>query len=42
MRREKTQTSKIRNEKGAITPPRKSRESSGTTLRTYIQINWKI
>jgi hypothetical protein len=44
MRREKTQVSKIRNEKGEITKkkPRKFRESSGTTLRTCIQINWKI
>jgi hypothetical protein len=42
MRREKTQISKIRNEKGVITinkfpgfSLRKFRESSGTTLRTY-------
>jgi hypothetical protein len=42
MRREKTQINKIRNEKEITTPPRKSRESSGTTLKIYIQINWKI
>jgi hypothetical protein len=42
MRREKTPNNKIRNEKGVITTPRKSRESSGTPLKTYIQINWKI
>jgi hypothetical protein len=39
MRREKTQISKIRNKKGEITKiPMKSKKSSGTTLRTYIQI----
>jgi hypothetical protein len=38
--REKTQINQVRNEKGDIaTTPRKSRESSGTTLRTYVQIN---
>jgi hypothetical protein len=43
MRREKTQIKKIRNEKGRLQQtPRKSRELSGTTLKTYIQINWKI
>jgi hypothetical protein len=42
MRREKTQISKIRNEKGGITTPRKSKESSQTILRTYIPINWKL
>jgi hypothetical protein len=43
MRREKTQISKIRNAKGDITQtPRKSRESSETTLRIYIPINFKI
>jgi hypothetical protein len=39
MRREKTQISKIRNEKQR---PWKSRESSETTLRINIPINWKI
>jgi hypothetical protein len=43
MRREKTQISKIRNAKGEIKhTPRKSRETSETTLRTYIPINLKI
>jgi hypothetical protein len=43
MRREKTQISKIRNKKGEITTnTRKSRESSETTFRNYITINWKI
>jgi hypothetical protein len=45
MRREKNQISKIRNEKGETKkkkPPKKSRESSETILRTYIPINWKI
>jgi hypothetical protein len=43
MRREKTQISKIRNAKGEITTtPQKSRKSSETTLRTYIQIHLKI
>jgi hypothetical protein len=43
MRREKTQINKIRNEKGEITTnTKKFRHSSGTTLRTFIQINWKI
>jgi hypothetical protein len=40
MRKEKTQNGKIRNKKGEITTnTRKSRESSETTLRTYIPIN---
>jgi hypothetical protein len=39
MKREKTQISKIRKEKETTG---KSRESSGTTLKTYIQINWKL
>jgi hypothetical protein len=43
MRREKTQISKVRSEKGEITTNTKEiRESSETTLRTYIPINWKI
>jgi hypothetical protein len=42
MRREKTQISKIRNEKWEITTPRKYRETSETTLRTHIPINLKI
>jgi hypothetical protein len=43
MRREKTQISKIRNKKGREQQtPKKSRESSETTLRTYIPIHWKI
>jgi hypothetical protein len=43
MRKEKTQISKIKKEKGEITKtPRKSRESLETTLRTYIPINWKV
>jgi hypothetical protein len=43
MIREKTQISKIGNEKGVITTNTKEiRESSGTTLKTYIQVNWKI
>jgi hypothetical protein len=42
MRRERTQISKIRKAKGEITTkPRKSRESSETTLKIYIPINWK-
>jgi hypothetical protein len=43
MSREKTQISKIRNEKGRQqqTPP-KSRKSAEITLRTYILINLKI
>jgi hypothetical protein len=40
--REKTQISKIKSKKGETTIPRKSRESSETTLRTYLPINWKI
>jgi hypothetical protein len=39
MRREKTQINKTRKENGEKT--RKSRESSGTVLKTYIQIHWK-
>jgi hypothetical protein len=43
MEREKTQISRIRNAKGKITANTwKSRKSSDTTLRTYIQINSKI
>jgi hypothetical protein len=43
MRREKTQISKIRNKNREITTnTKKSRKSSETTLRNYIQINWKI
>jgi hypothetical protein len=46
MRREKTQISKIRNAKGEITKKtkkkKKPRDSSETTLRTYIPINLKI
>jgi hypothetical protein len=42
MRWEKTEISKIRNEKEEITTPQKSRESSETTLRTYLPINWGI
>jgi hypothetical protein len=43
MRRENTQLSKIRNEKGETTTnPKENWESSGTTLRTYIPVNWKI
>jgi hypothetical protein len=42
MRREKTPISKIRNEKGETTTPRKSKESSKTILRIYIPKNWKI
>jgi hypothetical protein len=45
IRREKTQTNEIRNEKGEIRKketPRKPRQSLRTTLKTYIQINWKI
>jgi hypothetical protein len=42
MRREKTQISKIRNKKGEITINTKEiRESSETTLRIHIPINWK-
>jgi hypothetical protein len=42
MGRKKTQVNKIRNEKGEIKQtPRKSRESSGSILKNYIQINWK-
>jgi hypothetical protein len=42
MRRVKTQINKIRNEKGEITNTKEIQESSGFTLRSYIQINWKI
>jgi hypothetical protein len=43
MRRETPQINKIRNEKGDMTSAvMKSRESLGITLKTYIQINWKI
>jgi hypothetical protein len=43
MRREKPQISKIRNAKGEITTNIKdSRDSSETTLRTYIPINLKL
>jgi hypothetical protein len=43
MRWEKSQISKIRNAKGEIiTNTTKSRKSSGTTLRTYTLINFKI
>jgi hypothetical protein len=42
MNKENTQINKIRNEKGELTKtPRNSTESLGTTLRTYIQRNWK-
>jgi hypothetical protein len=37
------QINKIRNEKGNITQmPMKSRGLLGNTLKTYIQINWKL
>jgi hypothetical protein len=36
MRKEKTQVSKIRNDKG------REHQITETTLRTYIPINWKI
>jgi hypothetical protein len=43
MRRENIQINKIRTKKGEITTnPMETRESSETTLRTYILINWKI
>jgi hypothetical protein len=43
MRREKTQISKIRNKKkGDNNINQGNPESSETTLRTYILINWKI
>jgi hypothetical protein len=42
MRREKTQISKIRTEKGEKTTQRKPKDSSETTLITYILINLKI
>jgi hypothetical protein len=43
MRREKTQISKIRNKKCKIkTNTKEIRESSETTLRIYIEINWKM
>jgi hypothetical protein len=39
---EKTETNKIRNEKGKITTNTKViQESSETTLNTYIKTNWK-
>jgi hypothetical protein len=43
MRREETQISKIRNEKGEITTNTKEiQRITETTLRTYIPRNWKI
>jgi hypothetical protein len=42
MNRKKYQISEIRNKKGEQQKPRKSRELSGTNLRTCIQINQKI
>jgi hypothetical protein len=45
MGKEKTLTNKIRNEKeeGEITTnTKKIQESSRTTLKTYIQISWKM
>jgi hypothetical protein len=47
MRREKTQISKIRNEKVEITTNTKEIQGSGspdpgTTLRAYVQMHWKI
>jgi hypothetical protein len=42
MRREKTQINRRRNEKEEITKTKETRESSVTTLKTYIQINWRI
>jgi hypothetical protein len=43
MKREKTQINKIRNEKGEITTNTKEIQGiTGTTLKTYIKINWKI
>jgi hypothetical protein len=43
MRREKIQINKIRNEKSINKINTKGiKESIGTTLKTYIQINWKI
>jgi hypothetical protein len=44
VRKNKTQINKIRNEIRESTrkTPRKSRESLGTTLKNFIQINWKI
>jgi hypothetical protein len=41
MRMGKTKRSKIRSKKGEKIPW-KSRESSETSLRTYIPIDWKI
>jgi hypothetical protein len=46
-RRGKTQINKIKNEKGEITSNNNEiqgiiMESLGITLKTYIQINWKI
>jgi hypothetical protein len=40
-RREKTQITKIRDEKGGITT-NTNRESLESTLKAYIQLNWKI
>jgi hypothetical protein len=41
--RGENEINKIRNRKGVITTnPRKSRKTSGTTLKTHIQITWKI
>jgi hypothetical protein len=43
MRRENTQINKIRSKNGKVTTTtRKTRESSGTTLKIYIPIKWKI
>jgi hypothetical protein len=40
MRKEKTQINKLRNEKGrSQQTPCKSKESLGTTLKPYIEIN---
>jgi hypothetical protein len=42
-RREKTQINKIKDEKGDVTKIlMKSRGSLENTLKTYIQVNWKI
>jgi hypothetical protein len=43
MRRGKTQTNKIRNKNGRYQQTQKKyRESSETTLRNFIPVNWKI
>jgi hypothetical protein len=43
IRRKKIRVNKIRNKEGrSQQTPRKSRESLGTTLKNYTQINWKI